>query len=587
MPIQNLTEDRVEAESVSNKSTRWKRIAAVLQDERWMLRILMLVILALYVRTIGFAPVYDDNVISQWNGGWKDVPKFFAHDLFGSDGTAHSVYYRPLSMTYGFLVGAVTGGAPGWQHLSAILLHLTAAVLAYVLGRELFGDARLAMLTALLYALHPSKVESVAWIGSSYVDGLGGVLFFATLIAFVKWHESRTYGWLAGSVALFAGAMFTKETMVAIPILIAGYLWLNSRNKMSKTRMVGVLLPYGVVWAVYMAIRHEVIKPAGPSADYIHPTFTHNYVWTAPNAIWWYLRHLAMPWGLSVEYASTVIEHPTLTNFVLPGLGVVALLTIGAWLCSRKSKAANFLLLWFVITLAPPVIVAPMVLEHDRYLYLPAYAFCALVAWAILRLGTISPKARLGLAICVAALWFGLSWHEISYWDCDMKLWSRVLEISPSHLKGHVLLAGQYEQAGDTPRALSTIDDGLRIYPNSPGLWITRGGILSGNQQSAEARAAYLKVMQVTDPASGLAFDSGVVTPMRVAAAYDLAMMDVKGKNFTEAEGYIRTALALRPDGAGFHAILSTCLRAEGRIDEATAENLLELRLRLAEHHTH
>ena len=141
------------------------------------------------MRTIGFAPVYDDNVISPWSGGWSDVPKFFTHDIFGSNTGAHSVYYRPLAMLWGFLVSEFTGGAPGWLHLSAIFLHLAVVALAYVFGRRLFGDARLALLTALLFGLHPSKVESVAWIGSSCVDGLGGVFFFASLIAFLKWQE--------------------------------------------------------------------------------------------------------------------------------------------------------------------------------------------------------------------------------------------------------------------------------------------------------------------------------------------------------------------------------------------------------------
>lgn len=592
MSIQDLTEDRIEArqaagESASGGATLWKRIAAALQDERWMLRIALLLVLVLYVRTVAFAPVYDDNVVSQWDSGWRDIPKFFTHDIFGSDGKAHSVYYRPLPMTYAFFVGTVTGGAPGWLHLDAIFLHMLVLVLSYSLGRKLFGDVRLAMLTSLLFVLHPSKVESVAWIGSSFVDGLGGVLFFATLLAFLKWHESGAARWMAASVALFAGAMFTKETMLSIPILIASYLWLNSRDKISTARIARLLLPYGVVWAAYMAIRHQVIKPAGTSATYIHPTFTHNYIWTAPDAIWWYLRHLVMPWGLSAEYAPRVIDHPTLANFVLPAIGAATLLAVVLWLCWRRSKVAVFLLLWFVLTLAPPVIVAPMVLEHDRYLYLAAYAFCALLAWAILRLGTLALRARLALAICAMALCFGLSWHEIGYWDNDFALWSRVLEISPSHLKGHAVLASLYKMEGDTPRAMRVVDDGLRFYPNSPNLWMVRAGILFANRQQNEARNEYLKVMQLTDPASSQAARFGTTVPIRAAAALILAKMDLKANQYAEAERYVRTAMALNPDGTGYHETLSECLRGEGKLDEANAENLLELRENLARLRSH
>jgi tetratricopeptide (TPR) repeat protein len=616
MPIQNDLESLTDAQgkartpdaAISAKASRWQQIAGTLLSESWLMRMSLALIFALYVRAVGFAPVYDDNIIG-WSGGWSDVPKFFTSDIFGSSGTAHSVYYRPLSMTWGLLVGYCTGGAPGWLHLVAILMHLTVVILAYVLGRHLLRDERLALLSALLFGLHPSKVESVAWIGSSMVDGFGGILFFATLIAFLKWCESGKRCWMVASVALFAAAMFTKETMVAIPILIATYLLLTpdagTRKQLSDgdgptagppaadagllartARTLRTLLPYGVVWVVYMAIRHQVIKPPAAGAQYIHPTFTHNNLWTAPYSIWWYLQHLVMPWGLSVEYAPKVIDYPTLVGFVFPAAGIVLLLVTAVWLCWRQgSRVAAFLMLWFAVNLAPPVIVAPMVLQHDRYLYLPAYAFCALIAWGILRLGKFSGKARLIVALCVVALWSGLTWHEMSYWDCDMTLWSRVLEISPSHVRAQIQVASLYNQAGDPSKALNILSDGLRYRPNSPNLWLSRADILAENQELNQAQEAYLKVMQVTEPALGQAVELGAPALDRAEAAYRLALMDIKAKNFVEAEHYSRIALGLQYDGVGYHSVLSASLRGEGRLDEAVRENALEMQLRMAQQH--
>ena len=440
-----ITEPQVENQVETNRAAdgdapRAMPALAAPHAMDWWMRAALALLFALYVRVVGFAPVYDDNVIGNWGGSWRDVPRFFAHDIFGSSGQ-HSVYYRPLAMTWGFLLASVTGGAPGWLHLGAIFLHLAVVVLAYTFGRQLFDDERLALLTALLFGLHPSKVESVAWIGSSCVDGLGGVLFFASLIAFLKCREksrdensplpvgpvSAKRLWLAASVALFAAALFTKETMVCIPMLIAAYLWLVPGTAAEsvahlapatpeliiagrgaplgvRLRRLAILLPYAAALAFYMAVRHRVIKPAPATASYIHPTFTLSNLWTAPYAIWWYLRHLAMPWGLSVEYTPVVLEHPTLKGFVLPAAGLIVLLT-AAWALWRRQRSAlaAFLGFWFVLNLAPPVIVAPMVLQHDRYLYLSTYAFCALVAWAILRLGKLPARARLAIALSVVA----------------------------------------------------------------------------------------------------------------------------------------------------------------------------------------
>jgi tetratricopeptide (TPR) repeat protein len=563
--------------------SRWQALAATLLSERWLSRIAMLLVFGIYVRAIGFAPVYDDNVITPWNS-LSDIPKFFTHDILGFDGSAHSVYYRPLASTWALLIYLVTGGTPGWLHLSAILLHVTVMVLAYVFGRRLFGDERLAMLTALLFGLHPSKVESVAWIGSSCVDGLGAVFFFGALIAFLKWRESAAARWLIASVLLFTCAMFTKETMVFIPILIGVYLWLTLPGAGRVWRTLKTLLPYGMVWIVYMAIRHEVIKPAGASVEYIHPTFTLANLWTAPYAIWWYIRHLVLPWGLSVEYKATILERPTLYGFVLPALGLLILLAAAVWLWSlRRSKVAAFLIFWFVLTLSPAVIVAPMVLQHDRYLYISAYAFCALIAWAILYLGRLPAAARLAVAVCVVALWSGLTWHEMGYWDCERTLWSRAHQIAPSEPKAQLQLAFLYKDEGDTPKALAMLDEGLRYRPSSPNIWLARASILSDDGQLDLARAAYLKVMQVTEPAAGQPVQAGASTRLRANAAHQLSLMDLKTKNFVEAEHYARSALSLNFNGVGYHSVLSACLRGEGRKEEAAAEDAVEMRLRMAQ----
>lgn len=603
-PIEQPVEHRAaasprECAAAASSASAAQRIVP-LRGLEWWIRGALALLLALYVRVILFAPVYDDNIVSQRDVGWRDVPKFFTHDIFGFDTNVHSVYYRPLAMTYAFVYGTLTGGAPGWMHLGAIALHLTVVWLAFVLGRHLFRDDALALLAAVLYGVHPSKVETVAWIGSSCVDGLVAVFFFATMICFVKWQENSretrretvgspsAHGWQAASIVLFAAALLTKETMVCIPVLMAAYLWLHApRQKSLAGRMKDMLLallPYGAVCAAYLWIRHQVIKPAPSSADYIHPTYTFSNLWTAPYAAWWYLKHLAMPWGLSVEYTPVVYDQPTLRGFVLPAAALVAGLA-AAWLVWRRKRSAvaAFLGIWFVVNLAPPVIVSPMVSEHDRYLYLSGYAFCALVAWAILRLGDLPGKARLALALALVALWSAIGWHETGFWDSDNKLWARVLEIAPSNLKAETQMAFLYKDQGDPARALAVLDDGLRYHPNSPAIWLARGNLFGSLRQDEQERAAFLKVMQVTEPAPGETLAAGPRANMRAAAAYKLSLTDAASGQFSEGERYARMALAVKSDGVGFHSALAQCLRGEGRAEEARSENALELSLRLAQ----
>jgi tetratricopeptide (TPR) repeat protein len=269
---------------------------------------------------------------------------------------------------------------------------------------------------------------------------------------------------------------------------------------------------------------------------------------------------------------------------VLPGLGVVLLVAAVWWLWRRqRSPIVGFLIFWFALTLAPQVILAPMVSEHDRYLYIPSYAFCALVAWAILNLGRVPAKVRVAAALSIVALWSGMTWHEMGYWDCDKTLWTRVLDISPSQPKAQLQMAGIYSEEGDTAKALSILNDGLQYRPDSLKLWLARAGILNSDKQFGEAKAGYLKIMQLTEPTAGHAVEAGTATGMRATAAHQLALLDISAKDFVEAESYARMAIGLDFNGVGYHSTLAQSLRGQGRLDEAKAENALELHLRIAQ----
>ena len=176
------------------------------------------------------------------------------------------------------------------------------------LGATCLADERLALLTAVLFGLHPSKVESVAWIGSSCVDGLGAVFFFASLIAFFKWRESRPSRWHGGVRACCLRARCSpKRRWCFVPILIAAYLWLTRPVAGRISRVLRTIAAVrGGVDRLHgdPASGHQTGQAPAPNI-FIQLSHSAN-LWTAPYAIWWYIAHLVLPWGLSVEYAATV-----------------------------------------------------------------------------------------------------------------------------------------------------------------------------------------------------------------------------------------------------------------------------------------
>jgi hypothetical protein len=534
------------------------------------LRLSLLLLTALYLRTISYGFVYDDLgiVFTQWKG-WKAIGPLFLHDIFATAQGAGSSYYRPLASVWVLVLFHWTGGRPGWYHLAAVVIHLIAFCLAYVFGRYLFRSEWMALLTALLFCLHPSKVEAVAWIGSAGCDGMGAIFFFASLICYLKWHEAGGKGWLTGTVALYAGCVFTKETLAVLPGLVAAHLWFAENAKSRVRKALFLMVPYAVVLAGYFVMRHIALTPhvaaSAIAPPYLKPSFTATNLWSAPLAFWWYVKHLLWPTGLSVMYDSIIVTKPTLWNFVLPAFGLLLATALGGWLWWRyRSLETSFTVIFFLLTIAPYVVLAPMAQEHDRYLYLVSYPFAALVAWLLLKLNRIPANARYCMGVLIVALWAFSSWHETGYWADNLSLWQRANVVAANEIRPKWVLASEYMVAGDEAAASRTIDEGLRLHPDSPYLMHTRAAILEQNGDLPAARLWFEKE-----------FAADKVGNLKPISAMKIGEIAMKQQNYVEAERWYRTAVTLAPNESGYRAGLARALRIQGREAEAREQDRL------------
>ena len=283
----------------------FEALADMYQQPRLWLRCGMLLTVLLYIRTTAFDFVWDDLGIPAIPRlkSWKMLWDIFTHGLFNTAEGAHSVYYRPLSVLWTVAIKQFTSGTPAWYHLFTLATNLCVFYLAYALGRRLLHDDRVAALTAVLFALHPGKVESVAWIGSGGCDGLGAIFFFAIVIFYLKWREQQRGRWLALSVLFFAAAMLTKETLVVAVALLPLHYWLTAtQDKRHAVQAVGLTAPYLLVLAAYMVVRRMVLTAPATTVNVIQPKMTFEGLWDAPYACWWYARHLVFPVRLGAVY---------------------------------------------------------------------------------------------------------------------------------------------------------------------------------------------------------------------------------------------------------------------------------------------
>src|SRR5262249_4442526 len=221
----------------------------------------------------------------------------------------------------------------------------------------------------------PTHIESVAWI-SGTTDTL--VLFFllTSLLLWMKHNESGKYLFLTLAPFAFFLALLSKETAIVFPVILLYYVWRTtsgvlagnvSRWKRSATQ----LAPFFLVVILYFSLRSFVLRSI---SNQIAPIPFKTFLFTMPSLLWFYVRHTLWPYPLSLFYDTPLVTALKWTQFWLPSLSLLAIVSVVLWLgVARRVGKILLASLWFVLPLAP-VLVLPFLpqneLVHDRYLYI-------------------------------------------------------------------------------------------------------------------------------------------------------------------------------------------------------------------------
>jgi hypothetical protein len=542
-----------------------------------LFRLGLLLVIALYLRTLTFDFVYDDLFIpiNPWIHSWHGVLDAFRNDIWGFDTQAATSYYRPISVALGVVIARLTPGTPGWFHFTALAIEAVLCVACYAFARRIFRDEWLAALTTVLFILHPTKVETVAWIGSAECDGVAAIFLFASFTCYLRSREDRGARWICASLAAFACAIFTKETMIVLPLLIGLHTWLHSERGTRLRRAAMLMVPYAVVAGLFLLARRAALKPVAASRNAVQATFTLANLWSAPAAFWWYAKRLVFPFGLSILYDPLAVHHFSVRSFLLPLLAGLVLAVVVFWAWRRtRSPQIPFWSAWLLLTLGPPIALSPQVTVHDRYLQLAALPFCAVIAWGVLKVGRsrshlLGRWLAVAMSVCLIAGWSLATWHESGFWDNNLLLWQRAVQIAPRNVNARVELARLYAATNPTA-GVALLDDGLRLLPNSPGLWRTRGLMEYNLGHYEEAKASLLRSLEASaQVAQEIGSEPPDVKYGRATAAFVLGEIEMIDGKPDAADPWLRKALAIQPDNLDYARVMLANLKKEGRQDEA------------------
>ena len=509
----------------------------------------------LYARTQSAAFLnWDDTLLVVRNPHFRG---FGAEQLRWMVSTFHGGHWEPLTWLSFALDHRLHGLTAAGCHGTNVVLHGVNAALVLGLGRRLLGLSwGPAVLAAVLFAAHPLRVESVAWV-SERRDVLSACFYLTTALLWT--HHARGGGrWALGlSYLAFALALSAKAAGLAWPlVLLALDRWpLGRWQRLGGRRVCLEKLPYLVlagaaaVPAVLALERFgatEIGGELGPAQRVAQVVYgLVHYPW---RTLW--------PAGLSPLVLLDPELDPLAPRFVVAA-GLVLAALVAARPLARRSPAAALALGTYGLLIAPflGLFAHGTHLVADRYSYLACLPFAFLAAGAWSRIGT-----RLAAGVAAAAVTASLmamTWVQTGVWLDSERLWTRVVEVEPDNAFAWTNRGMARRDAGRPAAARSDFDRAIELRP----------GYAKAHAERALLRAADDPQGALADFTRALELEPEDAETRANRGALRYALGDLSG-----AERDLTDALVLRPGRPDVLLRRGLVHLAAGRRAEARAD---------------
>jgi protein O-mannosyl-transferase len=401
--------------------------------------LLVLVVAFTYASSIGHGYVWDDNLIIVHNPLLAH-PGNLARLFFSEDTAVGSTgYYRPVTYLSFALDRALWGTNPAGFHLTNLVLQICSVLLFYAATAALFARQRLALVAALIFALHPVAGETV-----NFLSGGRNTLLAAcfTLLALLCHLKNRRFS----ALACFTVAIFSKEFALLLPVFLLGYDMRFSQEKFDYRRYIHYLAPI----ACYLALRSFAVQQANFLGEMNLPDAL-----LAPYLVLRYLLNLIAPFQLKVLYD----VHPGALLSVA-SLAVLALLA-GAVYSRRKSRELLCAACWFLLFLLPVINLIPLqqaALMADRYAYFSLMGF----SWGLAALCcSFGGRAATAAVIVLCAAYAGTDLQRNGIWENEARFFTRMTQDAPDRFDGYQNLGMMYYKRGEISRAVPYLTTAL------------------------------------------------------------------------------------------------------------------------------
>jgi tetratricopeptide (TPR) repeat protein len=509
----------------------------------------------------------------------------------------------------------------GGHHLTNVALHALAAVLLFLALREMTGSLWRSAFVAAVFAIHPLRVESVAWIAERK-DALSGVFFMLTLWAYGR-YARRPSRWCYAAVALaYALGPLCKSTLAPLPFVLLLLDWWPLHRvtldgagggKAGAARLMALfwglvrekiplfLLSVGSCVMTVLAPEKILDSDRVPLLERVGNALVSYVV---------YLRQMIFPAGLASPYLNPPNGQP-LWNVAL-AFALLAAISISVWACRNRRPYLLAGWLWYLGMLVPVIgfVQISYYAHADRYTYLPGIGLVLAGTWAVgdWSLGWKHRQTVLGgLMAAVIGTLMVCAWKQTTHWKSSETLWTHTLDCTAGNYVARGNLGLALFEKGRVDEATIHFQSALQIKPDYAEARNNLGNILVQKGRVDEAIADYQKALQ-TNPDYAKAqnnlgnvllqkgrADEAIahyqkalqINPGHVKTHYNLGTALLQKGSVDEAISQFQQALQIKPDYADALNNLGNAFLQKGRVDEAIAQyqKALQIKPDFAEPH--
>ena len=524
--------------------------------------------------------------------GWSQLGWMFT--------TFHHSLYRPLTWVSLGLDHSLWGMNPLGYHLTSILFHAANAVLVFYLtqqwltlrdktavpGRDL--SVRIAAaLAALIFALHPLRVEPVAWV-SARNDLLSAFFFLLTVIFYLEYarrkvnDEHRSVSWFVVAVAAYACSLLAKASGITLPLILL-VLDVYPLGRLGKRGWFGPAvrkvwwekLPFFFL-AVFaglaaVAAKYEAGALVGSEGHDLADRIAQGLY-----GITFYLVKTLLPTGLVPLYEFPSDFYVFNWRIILSAI-VFLLFSLGFFAARYRWPAGLAGWIIYLLLLAPVsgLAQAGPQLVADRYSYLSCMVWailCATVLIRLWRLRTFSTALLIGILLFMLFGFSVLTWKQTEIWHDTQTLWNHALAVRPSSF-AYFHIAKLMAERGDLAEADKHLRRAAEINPKNDIIQSNLALVLARQGNLAEATKHFHRALEINPK------DSATLNNMGITLAQ-------QGK-LDEAIHHFERALEIRPRDASGHTNLANVLLARGDLDGATKHLRLAIEIDPADADNH